>query len=73
MLTNEINGNLTVSIINLAHNINLTVIAEGVEQNDQLNELYSWDCDYVQGYLYSRPIHSDNIDDYLNNLPQRNL
>lgn len=59
------------SIIHLAHDIGLTVIAEGVEQNEQLNELYTWECDLVQGFLFSEPIAPKNMNAYLENLPQR--
>ena len=48
----------------------LEVIAEGVESSDQLSELYSWGCDYAQGFLYSPAIHSGKIENYLNNLPR---
>ena len=70
MFTNEKSRKLTESIISLAHNINLEVIAEGVESSDQLSELYSWGCDYAQGFLYSPAIHSGKIENYLNNLPR---
>jgi EAL domain-containing protein (putative c-di-GMP-specific phosphodiesterase class I) len=42
--------------IGLAHNLGLTVVAEGVETVEQLDYLRSRGCDLVQGYLYSRPV-----------------
>jgi EAL domain-containing protein (putative c-di-GMP-specific phosphodiesterase class I) len=42
--------------IGLAHNLGLTVVAEGVETEAQLDYLRSRGCDLVQGYLFSRPI-----------------
>jgi len=49
---------LAAMIINLAHSLRLTVVAEGVETEGQSNILRALGCDQVQGYLYSRPISS---------------
>jgi diguanylate cyclase (GGDEF)-like protein/PAS domain S-box-containing protein len=46
-------------LIDLAHQLGLTVTAEGVETPKQFNFLKSLDCDKLQGYLFSRPIASD--------------
>ncbi|MFC3851873.1 putative bifunctional diguanylate cyclase/phosphodiesterase [Salinispirillum marinum] len=43
------------SIINLAHDLNMQVVAEGVEDDTQLNFLLGNGCDQVQGYLFSEP------------------
>jgi len=42
-------------IIDLAHNIELTVIAEGVETEDQFRQLLALGCDYAQGFHLGRP------------------
>ena len=47
---------ITVSIISLAHNLKLKVIAEGVETQEQLTYLRQHGCDEVQGYFFSRPL-----------------
>ena len=44
------------AIISLAHNLNLNVIAEGVETRAQLGFLAANGCDEIQGYLLSRPL-----------------
>ncbi|MCP3670035.1 MAG: EAL domain-containing protein [Gammaproteobacteria bacterium] len=44
------------STIDLAHNLGLKVVAEGVETNEQLQTLISMGCDELQGYLFSRPV-----------------
>lgn len=44
------------SIIGLAHNLNLEVIAEGVETQEQFLFLKERDCDQLQGYYFSRPV-----------------
>jgi len=46
---------IVTSIITLAHNLDLTVIAEGVENAEQLGFLRANRCDEIQGYLISRP------------------
>jgi EAL domain-containing protein (putative c-di-GMP-specific phosphodiesterase class I) len=51
------------AIINLAHNLNKQVIAEGVETRAQLEFLIRHDCDQVQGYFFSRPV---SLDSFLN-------
>lgn len=47
---------LTGTIITLAHDLGLSVIAEGVEEEKQLKYLKRYDCDMVQGYLFSKPL-----------------
>lgn len=47
------------SIITLAHNLNMRVVAEGVEMLDQLVHLKTAGCDEVQGYYLSRPVTAD--------------
>ena len=47
------------AIITLARNLNMNVIAEGVETVDQETFLKASDCDKVQGYLYSKPVPTD--------------
>ena len=49
---------ITRAIIALAHNLELKVVAEGVETQDQLDFLRLQGCDEIQGYLISRPIEA---------------
>jgi PAS domain S-box-containing protein/diguanylate cyclase (GGDEF)-like protein len=46
------------AIMNLAHTLEMDVIAEGVETQEQLSQLRSLHCEYGQGYFFSRPIDS---------------
>lgn len=50
------NRQLVKAMINLAHNLNLEVVAEGVENIEQLNMLRQYGCNQVQGYLISKPV-----------------
>ncbi|WP_114970787.1 EAL domain-containing protein [Rhodoferax ferrireducens] len=49
-------ASICISIIDLAHNLKLKVIAEGVETEGQMNYLRRHHCDEMQGYLFSRPL-----------------
>ncbi|MFA3791583.1 EAL domain-containing protein [Aliiglaciecola sp. SL4] len=49
------------TILELAHNFNLGVIAEGVENQQSLNLLKQWGCDWVQGYHVCRPIEVEDM------------
>lgn len=58
------NGNnraIVNTIITLAHNLNLKVVAEGVENKEQAQQLKLFGCDTIQGYYYCRPIPLENI------------
>jgi len=55
------------AIITLARNLNLNVIAEGVETVDQEAFLKQSDCDKAQGYLYSKPVPTDKAISLLKN------
>lgn len=43
-------------IIDLAHDLKLNVVAEGIETKEQVQMLSDFNCDYIQGYYYSKPI-----------------
>jgi diguanylate cyclase (GGDEF)-like protein len=53
---------ITRAVINLAHNLGLQVVAEGVETREQLNFLARHRCDLIQGYLISRPIPASELE-----------
>ncbi len=63
---------LSEAIIVMAHKLGLKVIAEGVETEQQRDLLASAGCDYVQGYLFSKPLPVDEFKTLLesNNAPQ---
>lgn len=54
------------SIISLAHSLNLTITAEGVEEEGQYERLKDGGCDYIQGFYFSRPLEVDQVEDIYN-------
>jgi len=50
---------ITAAIISLAKNLNLRVVAEGVESEEQMSFLRQHYCDEIQGYYFSRPLPAD--------------
>ena len=52
---------ITVSIINMAHHLGLTVVAEGIETRPQLDFLASQGCDLYQGYYFARPMPMEDL------------
>lgn len=53
------------SIIDMSHHMNAKVVAEGVETEDQLDFLNRHDCDFVQGYFFSKPLPRQDFEDLL--------
>ena len=47
---------MVASIISIAHNMGLSVVAEGVEKEEQLHILKQLSCETIQGYIFSRPL-----------------
>ncbi|MDP2633395.1 MULTISPECIES: EAL domain-containing protein [unclassified Pseudoalteromonas] len=56
------------AIISMASNLHLEVVAEGVETEEQRVYLSALNCDYIQGFLYSKPLPMNEFDNYLKNL-----
>jgi EAL domain-containing protein (putative c-di-GMP-specific phosphodiesterase class I) len=53
------------STIDLAHNLGLTTVAEGVETEAVLDQLREMGCDLAQGYMIGRPLSPDDLLSYL--------
>ena len=51
-------SDIVQTILALAHNLEMKVVAEGVETEDQLSKLRAMNCEYVQGFLFSKPVDS---------------
>jgi diguanylate cyclase len=62
---------LVKAILAMAKGLDLAVVAEGVENQDQLAFVTSQGCDFAQGYLFGKPMPDEAYLDYLRNLPAR--
>lgn len=58
---NAANASITRAIISLAHSMNLSVLAEGVETEEQLELLRQQECDQVQGHIFGRPMPGEEF------------
>jgi len=56
---------ITAAIIDMAKNLNLRVIAEGVEEEGQLEFLRNHQCDEIQGYIFSKPLAAAQLEELL--------
>jgi diguanylate cyclase (GGDEF)-like protein len=59
---NTIDAGIVRAIVNLGHELQLEVVAEGVETIEQLEFLRSINCDTVQGFLFSRPLAAADLE-----------
>jgi diguanylate cyclase (GGDEF)-like protein/PAS domain S-box-containing protein len=59
--TNPADAAITGAIIDMAHSLDVRVVAEGVETTEQLDFLRQRGCDEIQGYYFSRPLSSDDM------------
>jgi len=64
---NQHNRELTRAIIAMAHNLNMLVIAEGVEERYQEDFIRTAQCNYAQGYLYGKAVPADSFSQQLTN------
>lgn len=64
MLSDEGDERIVRSVIDLAHNFDLRVVAEGVEDQETMEYLAKLGCDKIQGYFYSKPLAEDMFKDF---------
>lgn len=67
MTTDKKGVKIIESIINLAHNMELKVVAEGVEEEEQLKILKNLKCDIIQGYIFGKPMSEKDSITYIEN------
>lgn len=60
------NINVMESLISLAHSLNLEVVAEGIEHLAQYQRLKVAGCNYIQGYIFSKPLEIDEVEKIYN-------
>mgnify|MGYP000091237798 CR=1 FL=1 len=65
--SNEDDREITKAIIAMGQNLKLKVLAEGVENVEQLAILKSSGCDYIQGYYFSKPLPPNEVQPFLRN------
>jgi len=65
ILSLDENQAIVDAIIQMAHRLKMEVIAEGVENVQQLNLLREMGCDYIQGYYYSKPLPMNDLIEFL--------
>ena len=65
MIENPANREVIRTIIALAANLGFRVVAEGIESEHQREVLRNLGCDYGQGYLFSRPLGPELLEDFL--------
>jgi len=73
VLVDEDDRVIITSTISLAKNMNLNVIAEGVEKKEQKDFLLEQGCELIQGYYYSRPVSDLEMTELLNSVDWKNL
>ncbi|MCX7628095.1 MAG: EAL domain-containing protein [Methylophilaceae bacterium] len=61
VLTDANDAAIATATISLAHSLGIQVVAEGVETHAQCDYLRQHNCDYLQGYLFSRPLPEQDI------------
>ncbi len=63
------NAEIVRTIVSLAENMGMDVVAEGVETLNQLSHLRGLKCQYGQGYLFSRPIDAESVTGWISRKP----
>ncbi len=71
IITNQVDADIVKTIIDLAHVLDVSVVAEGVETEMQRAFLKKQGCDIAQGYYLSRPIPVDKIEDHFLGTPSQ--
>lgn len=57
----RVDATIAHSLISMARDLDMTVVAEGVETETQLTFLQAYMCDYCQGYYFSAPVHESEL------------
>ncbi|AUH72579.1 EAL and GGDEF domain-containing protein [Legionella sainthelensi] len=59
------NAEIVRAIISMAHSLDISVVAEGVENEDQLTYLKQSNCDQIQGYYFCKPLRNEKLTKFL--------
>lgn len=63
--TNSKVKSIIKGMVNMCHDMNIQVVAEGTETDEQVRFLQQTGCDYIQGYYFSKPLSQDDFIAYL--------
>jgi EAL domain-containing protein (putative c-di-GMP-specific phosphodiesterase class I) len=69
LTTNSKSNAIVKTIINMGHDLGFKIIAEGIENVQQLNHLKDLKCDIAQGYFISLPLPEKEINEHLTKFP----
>ncbi|GAB6450314.1 hypothetical protein bcgnr5390_13760 [Bacillus luti] len=69
MLSSKVDSTIIYTIIAMAHELGLDVVAEGVESEDHLKMLGGMKCDYAQGYHIAKPMRKEEVEEFIKNNP----
>ena len=53
------------NLISMFHDVKRKIVAEGIETEEQVNTLRELECDYLQGYYYSKPVNAEVFCEYV--------
>jgi len=56
---NKRNIEIARTVVTLAHNLGLKALAEGIETQEQVSRFHALDCEFGQGFWFSKPVHPD--------------
>jgi EAL domain-containing protein (putative c-di-GMP-specific phosphodiesterase class I) len=73
MMDDDSDSAIVRSIIDMAHNLGLQVVAEGVENDQTWSWLRKWECDYAQGFYISHPLALADFEYYLDTFASQQL
>jgi len=65
LMIDKSDAKLVIGILSLAKSLQLTVVAEGVEEQDQADFLAAQHCTFIQGYFFSKPLCSEDLVVYM--------
>ena len=71
MVTNDSDANIVKAVIDLVHNLGYTVVAEGVENVETLEQLRLLGCDEAQGYLFSKAVPAEKLIEKLKEIEEK--
>ncbi len=66
LVSDQRDSAIVESLIDLSHKLGIRVVAEGVEDKNQLSHLTSMGCDFIQGYYFAKPMPTHEFEQFVN-------